>query len=331
MNSKTDISVIISITSLHAYDKIPELYFRYKKGLEKTNLKYEFIYVTDRDSATVNAELNNLLKDGENIKIIQLGRWFGDATALNAGFENAAGRIILTLSSYQQINETDIPKLVESLKDADMVICRRTKRMGNILHNLQAKIFHYLIKLTLGIAYHDLGCYARAFKREVLHNVYIYGDQNRFLPLLANRFGYKVKEIDVQPLHKELSKRVYSIGHYTERLVNLISIFFLIKFTRKPLRFFGFPGILIFTAGFLLALYLFWVRMFGGESLADKPMVLVSILLIVFGIQLFAIGLVAEIIIFTHAKDSKEYIIEEIIDETKSKREEIKKSLEEHI
>ena len=326
-----DISVIISITDLHSYDKISELYFRYKKGLEQTKMNYEFIYVTDRDSESVNTELNKLLNLGENFKIIKLGRWFGDATALNVGFENASGRIILTLSSYQQINESDIPRLIQSLNEADMVICRRTKRLGNILHNLQAKIFHYLVKLTLGVVYHDLGCYARAFKREVLHNVYIYGDQNRFLPLLANRYGFKVKEIDVQPLYEELSKRVYSLGHYTERLVNLISIFFLIKFTRKPLRFFGFPGILIFTAGFLLALYLFWLRMFGGEGLADKPIVLVSILLIVFGIQLFAIGLVAEIIIFTHAKDSKEYIIEEIIDETKSKREEIKKSLEEHI
>jgi len=331
MSNLTDISVIISITDLHAHDKIPDLYYRYKKGLEQTNMNYEFIYVTDRDSAGINSELNNLLNTGENIKVIRLGRWFGDATALNAGFESASGRIILTLSSYQQINESDIPKLIDSLKDSDMVICRRTKRMGNILHNLQAKVFHYLIKLSLGIAYHDLGCYARAFKREILHNVYIYGDQNRFLPLLANRYGYRVKEIDVQPLREGLSKRVYSLGHYTERLVNLISIFFLIKFTRKPLRFFGFPGIVIFTAGFALSLYLFWLRIFGGEGLADKPIVLVSILLIVFGIQLFAIGLVAEIIIFTHAKDSKEYIIEEIIDETKAKGEEIKKSLEEHI
>jgi len=331
MSNSIDLSVIISITDLHAHDKIPDLYFRYKKGVEQTNLSYEFIYVTDRDSVKVNAELNNLLNIGESIKIIQLGRWFGDATALNAGFENSSGKIILTLAPSQQINETEIPKLIDSLADSDMVICRRTKRLGNIFHNVQAKIFHYLIKLALGIAYHDLGCYARAFKRDVLLNVYIYGDQNRFLPLLANRYGFKVKEIDVKPLHEELSKRVYSFGHYTERLVNLISIFFLIKFTRKPLRFFGFPGILIFTAGLVLALYLFWLRMFAGESLADKPMVLVSILLIVFGIQLFAIGLVAEIIIFTHAKDSKEYIIEEIIDESKSKREDAKKSLEEQI
>lgn len=330
MNNNIDLSVIISITDLHAHDKIPDLYFKYKRGVEQTNLRYEFIYVTDRDSVKANSELDNLLNLGENIRVIRLGRWFGDATALNAGFENASGKIILTLAPYQQINETDIPKLIESLEDSDMVICRRTKRLGNILHNLQAKVFHYLVKLSIGIAYHDLGCYARAFRKEVLLNVYIYGDQNRFLPLLANRYGFKVKEIDINPLHEELSKRIYSFGHYTERLVNLISIFFLIKFTRKPLRFFGFPGILVFTAGIILSLYLVWLRTFGGESLADKPMVLVSILLIVFGIQLFAIGLVAEIIIFTHAKDSKEYIIEEIVDEN-SVGKDSEKRFEKHI
>jgi hypothetical protein len=199
-----------------------------------------------------------------------------------------------------------------------MSIGRRIKRLDNVFHNLQAKIFHYLVKITVGIAYHDLGCFARAFKREILTNVYIYGDQYRFFPLLANRFGFKVVEIDVKPSQHEATKRVYSLGHYTERIVNLISIFFIIKFTRKPLRFFGFPGFIIFILGSALALYLFYLRMFGGEGLADKPIVLVSILLIVFGIQLFAIGLVAEIIIFTHAKDSKEYIIEKIIDKSNS-------------
>jgi len=318
MNNSVDLSVIIPITDLISHNEISDLYFSYKNSVEQTKLNYEFIYVTDRDSNKVLSELNNLVQLGEKVKIVQLGRWFGDATALNAGFENASGQIILTLSPYQQINEAEIPKLVDALKNSDMVIGRRVKRLGNIFHNLQAKIFHYLVKLTVGIAYHDLGCFARAFKREILANVYIYGDQYRFFPLLANRYGFKVVEIDVMPSQHEVSKRVYSLGHYTERIVNLISIFFLIKFTRKPLRFFGFPGFIIFILGSALALYLFYMRMFGGEALADKPIVLVSILLIVFGIQLFAIGLVAEIIIFTHAKDSKEYIIEKVIDKSNS-------------
>ncbi len=128
--------------------------------------------------------------------------------------------------------------------------------------------------------------------------------------------------MDVEQFKTYKSGSVYSLGHYTERIVDLISIFFLIKFTKKPLRFFGFPGFIIFSIGSILALYLFYERMFLNVGLADRPIVLVSILLIVFGIQLFAIGLVAEIIIFTHSKDSKEYIIEKIIN---GKREELEK------
>jgi hypothetical protein len=200
-----------------------------------------------------------------------------------------------------------------------MVIARRKRGKDNILQRLQARIFHYLLRITVGMQFHDLGCRVRVFKREILENINLYGDQIRFFPLLAARYGFRVKEMDVEQYKTEAVYGVYSLRHYIERLVDLISIFFLIKFTRKPLRFFGFPGVLIFSIGSILALYLFIQRTFMDVALADRPIVLVSILLIVFGIQLFAIGLVAEIIIFTHSKDSKEYIVEKIIDNT-SKR-----------
>jgi hypothetical protein len=161
--------------------------------------------------------------------------------------------------------------------------------------------------------YQDLGCRVRLFKREVLEHIYIYGDHIRFLPLLANKYGFKIKELDVEQSQTTPTNKIYSPKHYTERIVDLVSIFFLINFTKKPLRFFGFPGFIIFSIGFLLSLYLLYERIVLEYGLADRPIVLVSILLIVFGIQLFAIGLVAEIIIFTHSKDSKEYIVEKVI------------------
>jgi glycosyltransferase involved in cell wall biosynthesis len=308
-----DISVIITVSSRQLKHDIEALFYIYKKAVEASYPGCEFIYVTDDASGEITEPLINLQQKGENIKIVKLAKWFGDAAALNIGFDESSGKIILTLPAFQQVDADEIPRLINSFSDSDMVIARRSRIKDGFFMRLQAKVFHRLAGLILGIYYRDLGCRVRIFKREVLENIKIYGDQIRFLPLLANRFGFKVTEKEVKQFQSEAVNKVYSLGHYTERLVDLISIFFLLKFTKKPLRFFGVPGLIIFAAGSVLALYLLYQRLFIDIPLADKPIVLVSILLIVFGIQLFAIGLVAEIIIFIHSKDSKEYIIEEII------------------
>lgn len=311
MNKVIDISVIISLSSKQKHDNILELFKAYKSALDSTELNYEYIYVTDSESTEILNDLNSL-QEQEDIEIVKLGRWFGEASALNAGVEQAKSSVILTLPPFRQIDEKEIPSFIESFRDADMLIASRSRAKDNFMHKTQAKIFHSLVKMAMGVNYKDLGCRIRIFKKEVLEKTNIYGDQYRFFPLLANRHGFKVKEFNVTSYFTNSSQRIYSLGHYTERIVDFISVFFLTKFTKKPLRFFGFPGFIIFSIGALVALILFIQRAFFSIGLADRPIVLVSILLIVFGIQLFAIGLVAEIIIFTHSKDSKEYIVEEV-------------------
>lgn len=322
MKYNIDISVIITLSVRQKKGDLESVYYAYKKNIEETGFKSEFIFVTD-DTTELIDKLQKLQEKGEDVKIIKLARWFGEASALNIGFEEASGKLILTLPPFMQINEKEITRTILSFKDVDMIIAKRTRKKDNYFQRIQARIFHSLVNLFLDMHFQDLGCRVRLFKREVLEHINLYGDQIRFLPLLANKYGFRIKEIDVEQFQSDAQHRVYSPGHYTERIVDLISIFFLIKFTKKPLRFFGFPGFIIFSIGSLLALYLFYERMFLNEGLADRPIVLVSILLIVFGIQLFAIGLVAEIIIFTHSKDSKEYIVEKVINGKKEALEKV--------
>lgn len=322
MGKNIDLSVIITVSNRNTKSDVESLYYTYKRSLEEAGVKFEFIYVTDDNSEDLLGKLQKLQQKGEDIKIIKLTRWFGDASALNIGFEEASGNLILTLPAFQQIHEKEITRIILSFSDVDMIIASRKRQKDNVFQRLQARIFHSLVNFILGMHYQDLGCRVRLFKREVLEHIHIYGDQIRFLPLLANKYGFRIKEINVKQFQSDAMHTVYSLVHYTERIVDLISIFFLIKFTKKPLRFFGFPGFIIFSIGSLMALYLFYERAFLNIGLADRPIVLVSILLIVFGIQLFAIGLVAEIIIFTHSKDSNEYIVEKVID---GKREEFEK------
>ncbi len=312
MKKSYELSAIIIYYQKYEYDEIKSLYESYKQNLDKTNLSYEVIFVIDGNMPEVLNEVKTIANENENIKIIKLGRWFGDATSLQAGFEASEGKLILTLPSYQQVEAEEIPKMVENLKGYDMVIGWRYPRMDGFLNNLQSKIFNSLIKTFIGTKFHDLKNNLRLFKREILNNIYMYGDQDRFLPLWAWRLGYKVKEIKVKQHKADYRQKFYPLKSYVERGLELISLFFLIKFTKKPIRFFGSSGLIIFSLGAILGLILFVQRLFFDVPLADRPIVLISLLLVVFGILAFAIGLIGELIIFTHAKDIKDYIIEDV-------------------
>jgi len=151
------------------------------------------------------------------------------------------------------------------------------------------------------------------FKREVLEETGLYGDLHRFLPILASRQGFKVREIDIPQSGLERRIRTYPLGIYLRRVIDLLTVFFLIKFTRKPLRFFGLTGTAVLMMGLAITCYLVVMRLFFDVSLSERPLFLAGILFVVLGLQIFALGLIGEIIIFTHVKDIKEYKVEEIL------------------
>ncbi|MFQ5761079.1 MAG: dolichol-phosphate mannosyltransferase, partial [Acidiferrobacterales bacterium] len=221
--------------------------------------------------------------------------------------------VVLTLPAYYQVEPAEIPKVLNELANHDMVICRRYPRVDSRLNRLQTRLFNWMLNTITGSSFHDLGCGVRAFKRKVATDVPLYGDQHRFLPLLASRLGFRVKELDVAQSTKEKFRRVYRLGVYPRRFLDVLTVFFLIKFTKKPLRFFGLIGAATFAVGALILAYIVVERLFFGVALADRPILLLSSLLVVLGVQIFALGLIGELIIFTHAKDIKEYTIEQII------------------
>ena len=308
--TNTELSVVIPVTE--RYDSVKELFYEYKRGVEATGLDYEFIYVIDGDQPDIIEELSKL-RQNEKLTIISLAKTFGEATALNAAFSKISGKIVLTLPAYQQIEIDEIPKLVASLKDCDMVLARRWPRRDSLLNRIQNKMFNFLLRLSTDLEIHDAGCSARAFSREVIEEIQLYGDLHRFFPVLAHRQGFRVIELDVAQSNKDTHSRIYSPGLYIRRLLDLLTIFFLIKFTKKPLRFFGLVGTTLFSLGIISSVYLIIERLIFDVALADRPALFLSSLLIVLGVQIIAIGLIGEIIIFTHAKDLKEYKIDKII------------------
>jgi len=311
MDEQKELAVIVPVSE--RYDNVIGLYNDYKAGIELYTKDYEFIYVLDGDFPDVEKLLEKLYQDGEPIKIIRLSKWFGEATALTAAFKKTNGKNILTLPSYYQIEPSEIIKLLERLNEADMAVAWRWPRKDSAFNKLQAKVFHSIFNSIIDDDFHDLGCGVRALRRKVADEVPVYGDQHRFFPVLASRRGFRVEEVKVEQSQRETKTRLYKPGVYLRRLLDILTVFFLAKFTKKPLRFFGLIGSATFALGGLLLIYLLIERIFLGVDLGDRPLLLLASLLVVLGVQIFAIGLIGELIIFTHAKDIKEYTIEEIV------------------
>ena len=307
---KIELSVIIPITE--RYDPVKELFYEYRSSIAATGLAYEIIYILDGNNPVAFNDLTSLQKT-ETLTIITLPKVFGESTALNAAFNKSSGNILLTLPAYRQIEASEIPKLVAALKDCDMVLSRRWPRNDSLINRLQTKSFNFLLRLSTDLKIHDAGCSARVFTRDVVDEVHLYGDLHRFFPVIAHRQGFRVVELDVAQSQRDARRRIYPPGLYMRRLLDLLTIFFLIKFTKKPLRFFGLVGSTLFGLGVATTIYIVAERLFFNVALGDRPALILSSLLIVLGIQIIAIGLIGEIIIFTHAGDTKEYKIDRII------------------
>ena len=308
--NNVELSVIIPITERYA--PVKELFYEYKKGIDATGLTYEIIYVLDGIHADAFLDLTSL-QETESLTVITLSKLFGESTALHAAFSNSSGNILLTLPAYQQIETSEIPRLIDALKESDMVLSRRWPRNDSFINQLQTKTFNFLLRLSTDLKIHDAGCSARAFTRDVIEEVHLYGDLHRFFPVIAHRQGFRVIELDVAQSKKDTHRRIYAPGLYVRRLLDLLTIFFLIKFTKKPLRFFGLVGSTLFGLGVVTTIYIIGERLFLNIPMAERPALILSSLLIVLGIQIIAIGLIGEIIIFTHAGNIKEYKIDKII------------------
>jgi glycosyltransferase involved in cell wall biosynthesis len=307
---KIELSVIIPVTE--RYDPVQELFYKYKQGIEEAGMKHEIIYVLDGRYPEVLESLTSLQKS-EQITVIMLAKLYGEATALTAAFSKSSGDIIMTLPAYQQVEAGEIPALIRAIDDSDMVMARRWPRKDSFINRLQSRVFNFLLRSFTDLKIHDAGCGVRVFKRQVMEEVHIYGDLHRFLPITAHRQGFRVKEVDVVQSQGDVFRRIYAPGIYVRRLLDLLTVFFLVKFTKKPLRFFGLVGSLLFGIGLLITLYIVGERVFFHVAMANRPALIMSSLLIVLGVQVVAIGLIGEIIIFTHAKDIKEYRIDRII------------------
>ncbi len=291
-----------------------ELAKDYVAVLDSIDPNFEILLVIDGDKPKIFNSLRKLAAKEQRVRLIKFAKSFGEATAISAGFRNSKGQVILTLPAYYQVEPESIKMLVDTLDTCDMAVAHRWPRaQKSAFEGYRRRLFHWLIKVSSGESFSDLGCAARAIKREVLEEIPLYGEQHSFLPLLASRQGFRVKEVPLAQSSRDSFEGRYSAKSYLHRFLDIFSVVFLVRFTKKPIRFFGMIGSITFIFGALSLLYIIVQRLFFNMPLADRPALLVSSLLTVLGLQIFALGLLGELIIFTHAREMKEYTIEKII------------------
>ena len=311
--SQNDIQISGIVVVGHRTDDLRELAAEYWQALAQTGSSFELIFVLDGRKPLALDALTLARDDGIDLKIVRLSRAFGESTALMSGFDVAVGETIVTLPAYYQVSAEAIPEIIHVPEGVDMLIAKREPRRGGFFEKFRRLTVHRILAAITGMRFSDLGCNVRIMNRRILEELRLYGDQHRFLPVLAKYAGFKVSEVAIGQSEKDAHRSAYRLREYLHRLLDIFTVFFLIRFTKKPLRFFGMIGGMTFTLGALILGVLVVERLFFDVALADRPAMLLSSLLVVLGLQLFSLGLLGELIIFTHARSLKEYKIAEIV------------------
>ena len=307
MTTQHLLSVVIPIKR----DKpdLEPLHTAYREALQAPGRLLQFIYVVDGPLEAAIASLRMLKQRGEPIEILHHAHSFGEAAALTTGFRHARGERILTLSEEITVKPAEFEKLLAAATEEDVVIARRMPPDGRA-PGKQGK-FEYAANLLFGRRFNDLRASARVIRRAVADEITLYGHQHHFLPLIAESHGFTVKEVEVDAQRNQ--ERVVG-GVDLSLVLDLITAFFLIRFIKRPFRFFGGFGFAVLAIGGLVTAYLIFTRLFFGEALADRPALILSSLMIVLGIQIISVGLIGEIITFSFTKEHKDYKVERIVD-----------------
>ncbi|MEO0344799.1 MAG: glycosyltransferase [Pseudomonadota bacterium] len=303
------LTVVIPVTERH--DNLDELIREYHDALSTSVERLDYIVVLDGDYPNGRKELEDAAQAGISLEVYQMARQFGESNALSIGFEKADADLVLTLPAYRQVETDQLVKLLEAIETCDMVVARRWPRQDSLLNQWMTRIFHGVIRFITKYDFRDLGCGVRLIRGRVLAEVNLYGDQHRFLPMLAAHRGFNVREKSINQSSRESKVRVYAPTVYFRRLLDVITVFFLTRFTKKPLRFFGIVGGSLFVIGGLALAVVIIQRLVFGVNLGDRPALVIATLMVVLGAQLIALGLVGELVIFAHARNDKEYTVAE--------------------
>jgi glycosyltransferase involved in cell wall biosynthesis len=308
------LSVIIPL--YNEEENIPTLHEKLKESLDPLEKEYEILFIDDGSTDKTLSILEEIQAKDTRVIVLSLRRNFGQTAAFAAGFDFARGDIVVTMDGDLQNDPADIPKFLELIKDHDLVSGWRKKRKDPFFRRrIPSLLANWLISRVTGVKLHDYGCSLKAYRRDVIKNLKLYGEMHRFIPAVASWYGVRVAEVEVahHPRLKGSSK--YGISRTIKVVLDLITVKFLQSFSTKPIQFFGPIGILCGFLGFLISLYLSIDKIISGRNIGGRPLLLLGALLIIVGIQLIGMGLLGEMLVRVYHESQRKpiYVIKKIL------------------
>lgn len=307
------LSVVVPI--LNEEESIQTLYDRLTESLNATGYAYEILAVDDGSRDQSFAILKRLAQADPRLRVIRFRRNFGQTAAFSVGFERARGKIIITIDADLQNDPADIPLLLNKLDEGYDVVSgwRKQRKDPYIKRRLPSMLANRLISLATGVHLRDYGCSLKAYRSEVVKNVQLYGELHRFIPAIASWQGVAVAEIPVTHHPRRFGSSKYGINRTIRVLLDLLTVRFLLSYATRPMQIFGLLGLVSMLVGFAINFYLVVLKLLTEEQLAERPLLLLGILLIIVGVQFISLGLIGEMVSRTYYETQKKpiYVIRE--------------------
>jgi glycosyltransferase involved in cell wall biosynthesis len=290
----TELSVILPV--FNERDNLKGLFGELVQTLEVLAKSYEVLFVDDGSTDGSREVLAEIQSHDEHVRVIELRRNFGQTAALTAGFDYAVGGIVITMDSDGQNDPKDIPLLLSEIERGFDLACGwRYKRKENFwTRRLPSVVANYLISWTTDIKLHDYGCTLRAMRQEIVKDLHLYGEMHRFIPAIASWTGVHLSEVKVSHRPRRTGKSKYGLSRIYRVLLDLLTVKFLLSYSGRPIQFFGGIGLISGGTGAAMLLWLGLEKLWINKDLADRPILLLAILLVLAGMQFITVGLLAE-------------------------------------
>jgi len=296
-----DLSIVIPAYNEHA--SLPELLKRIHTAVEPLKMSCEVIVIDDGSHDQTFETLKSLKNNFPMLKAIRFRRNYGKSPALSEGFKMVNGKFVITMDADLQDDPAEIPHLLSKLNEGfDMISGWKKVRHDPVTKTLPSRVFNYVTSKITGIKIHDFNCGLKAYRREVIESIQVYGEMHRFLPVLAHWQGFRVGELVVTHHARKFGKSKFGAARFFNGFFDLMTVLFLTRFKTSPLHIFGMVGFVTFAAGFVIEAYLS-VLWFMGQAIKQRPLFFLGILLLIVGIQFVGFGLVAEMLSANHAEN----------------------------
>ena len=308
-----EVSVIVPV--LNEAGTVVELSQRVAEVLDRIGRRFEILFVDDGSSDETRQRVKEAHEIDNRVKLVSLRRNFGKAAALCAGFDHSHGEILITMDGDLQDDPDEIPHFLEKLEseDLDLVSGWKEQRQDPASKRYPSRLFNWVTRKLASVDLHDFNCGFKAYRREVLDEIALYGELHRYIPVLASRRGFKLGELSVVHHPREHGTSKYGWDRYYKGLLDLITVLFITKYTRRPLHLFGMIGLSSLFVGFGINVYLA-VLWLSGQTLSNRPLLLLGILLMLLGIQVLTTGLIGEMITFKNFNRTDTYSVRERVE-----------------